>query len=246
MTIGNRPGRSFRQWSPIDKSRGRGWRRTLHRRRGAFLTSSSFTRSEASQAALCASMSRSSSGETPAGAAMAVAARDVLAASPRPSLARAERRLIVVGKPVSAAGTVMSDIVESSRSALEIASGAYCQARFDLPRITSRYILGGQFENGRGCKENRIRRKAARRGYKLEKSNRRDPLAVDFGLYHLTSAETGGKVAVPASSAHGATADEIEEFLDRRIVRPGSAEDVVLQALRALAITSSGLAVDRR
>jgi hypothetical protein len=90
---------------------------------------------------------------------------------------------------------------------------------------------------GADVKENRIRRKAARRGYKLEKSKRRDPLAVDFGLYHLTSAETGGKVAVPASSAHGATADEVEEFLDRRIVRPGSAEDVVLQALRASAIT---------
>ena len=36
---------------------------------------------------------------------MAVAARDVLAARQRPSLARAERRLIV-GKPASAAGTV--------------------------------------------------------------------------------------------------------------------------------------------
>jgi hypothetical protein len=52
----------------------------------------------------------------------------------------------------------------------------------------------------------------------------RDPLAVDFGLYQLISAETGDKVVDPASSAHGATLDEVEEFLERRIIEPTSAE----------------------
>ena len=91
---------------------------------------------------------------------------------------------------------------------------------------------------GADVRENRLRRIAERRGYKLKKSPRRDPLAVDFGLYHLISADTDDEVAVPASSVHGATIDEIEEFLDRRIVKPTSAEGAVLKALRDSALTT--------
>jgi hypothetical protein len=35
-------------------------------------------------------------------------------------------------------------------------------------------------------RENRIRRVAERRGYRLTKSRRRDPLAVDYGQWKLT------------------------------------------------------------
>jgi hypothetical protein len=35
-------------------------------------------------------------------------------------------------------------------------------------------------------RENRVRRMAKRHGYRLEKSRRRDPLALDFGQYRLT------------------------------------------------------------
>lgn len=38
--------------------------------------------------------------------------------------------------------------------------------------------------------ENRLRRIAARRGYRLEKSRRRDPQAVDFGGYMLMDADS--------------------------------------------------------
>jgi hypothetical protein len=43
-------------------------------------------------------------------------------------------------------------------------------------------------------RENRARRIAQRRGYRLEKSRRRDPLCPDYGLYQLISAATGSAV----------------------------------------------------
>lgn len=42
--------------------------------------------------------------------------------------------------------------------------------------------------------ENRVRRVAQRRGLELRKSRRRDPQAVDYGLYSLIDVETGGAV----------------------------------------------------
>lgn len=43
-------------------------------------------------------------------------------------------------------------------------------------------------------RENRIRRIADRRGLRLVKSSRRDPNALDYGLYALIDYETGGAV----------------------------------------------------
>lgn len=55
-------------------------------------------------------------------------------------------------------------------------------------------------------RENRLRRTAERRGLKLTRSRRRDPKAIDYGLYWLTDAQTGK----PVSPAAGLHLDEIE------------------------------------
>jgi hypothetical protein len=44
-------------------------------------------------------------------------------------------------------------------------------------------------------RENRLRATAERRGLRLSKSRRRDPLAVDFGVYWLTDPTTERVVA---------------------------------------------------
>jgi hypothetical protein len=56
-------------------------------------------------------------------------------------------------------------------------------------------------------RENRLRRVAARRGFKLTRSRRRDPKALDYGLYWLTDTRTGD----PVSPEAGLTIDEMEE-----------------------------------
>lgn len=53
-------------------------------------------------------------------------------------------------------------------------------------------------------RENRLRRMAARQGYKIHKSRRRDPLATDYMTYRLSR---GAAVTKPL------TLDELEERL---------------------------------
>ena len=62
--------------------------------------------------------------------------------------------------------------------------------------------------------QNRVRRKATRRGLKLVKSRRRDPKAVDFGKYMLV--DIGTNAVVFGSGRFGPDADlaEIEQWLD--------------------------------
>ncbi|MCU1669556.1 MAG: hypothetical protein JWP40_2483 [Blastococcus sp.] len=55
-------------------------------------------------------------------------------------------------------------------------------------------------------RDNRLRRVAERRGMKLTRSRRRDPKALDYGLYWLTDARTGETV----SPEVGVDIDEIE------------------------------------
>ena len=62
-------------------------------------------------------------------------------------------------------------------------------------------------ENEEKVRENRLRRKAERQGYKLVKSRRRDPDATDYGQFTLTPEK--GKPRVFASI------DEVEAFLTR-------------------------------
>ena len=65
-------------------------------------------------------------------------------------------------------------------------------------------------------RENRLRRMAHRRGFRLMKSRRRDPDAIDYGLYALIDVETGG-----SEHAHGPisecvlTLDDVKEWLSR-------------------------------
>lgn len=63
--------------------------------------------------------------------------------------------------------------------------------------------------------ENRLRRVAARRGYRLTRSRSRDPHAVDHGLYALADIQTNGIVNEPIAGRwmHSWTLGEVEEFL---------------------------------
>jgi hypothetical protein len=58
-------------------------------------------------------------------------------------------------------------------------------------------------------RENRLRRVAGRRGLRLEKSRRRDPQAMDYGLFWIVQAT--GKAVVPS---RGMTLTEVEAWLD--------------------------------
>lgn len=62
-------------------------------------------------------------------------------------------------------------------------------------------------------KENRLRRVAARRGMRLEKSKRRDPKAIDFGGYMLIDAATNSVVTGGSPYAYSASLDDIDEYL---------------------------------
>lgn len=62
-------------------------------------------------------------------------------------------------------------------------------------------------ENDEKVRENRLRRKAERQGYKLVKSRRRDPDATDYGTYQLVPEK--GKPRTFDSM------DAIETFLTR-------------------------------
>lgn len=61
-------------------------------------------------------------------------------------------------------------------------------------------------------RENRARRAAARQGFTLTKSRRRDPQAHDYGVYWLADASTSGL----ACSEWGLTLHEVEAFLTYR------------------------------
>jgi hypothetical protein len=63
-------------------------------------------------------------------------------------------------------------------------------------------------------RENRLRRMAARRGLRLQKSCRRDPRALDYGLYWLVKA---GSIEGRLSGVRvdGLTIDDIEVILTR-------------------------------
>ena len=48
--------------------------------------------------------------------------------------------------------------------------------------------------------ENRVRRMAQRQGYTLHKSRRRDPRALDYGVYWLDSDRTGVRDRTPQTT----------------------------------------------
>jgi hypothetical protein len=68
-------------------------------------------------------------------------------------------------------------------------------------------------------RENRLRRMAQRRGYLLIKSRRRDPGALDYGLFVLVDDTAGNRVHGAAAVTNafdrgeGMTLDDVEEAL---------------------------------
>ena len=63
-------------------------------------------------------------------------------------------------------------------------------------------------------RENRLRRKADRLGLRLSKSRRRDPDALDHGMYAILDIESGGTThPMGVISPHCLTLDEVEELL---------------------------------
>ena len=66
---------------------------------------------------------------------------------------------------------------------------------------------------------NRARRRAQRRGLELRKSGRRDPQALDFGLYQLFDAETGEMMFKPSRDGFTfcASLSDVEAFLDGEV-----------------------------
>lgn len=63
-------------------------------------------------------------------------------------------------------------------------------------------------------RENLIRRMAARRGYLLQKSRRRDEKALDFGGYMLVDATSNAVVCGGDPYAFSADLEEIASYLD--------------------------------
>lgn len=61
--------------------------------------------------------------------------------------------------------------------------------------------------------ENRLRRVAERRGLRLEKSRRRDPLAIDFGGYMLVEARRNTVVLGGDGFAYSATLEQVARHL---------------------------------
>ena len=66
-------------------------------------------------------------------------------------------------------------------------------------------------------RENHLRRIASRRGYRLVKSRRRDPLAVDYGRYRIETADGVEATGFDSPMGWGLTLDEVEARL-----RPGT------------------------
>jgi hypothetical protein len=61
--------------------------------------------------------------------------------------------------------------------------------------------------------ENRLRRMAERQGYRLVKSRRRDPRAIDYGTYWIVDPKTNAIVAGGGPSQRGMNLDDIEAWL---------------------------------
>ena len=62
--------------------------------------------------------------------------------------------------------------------------------------------------------DNRLRRMADRRGLILRKSRRRDPDAIDYGLYAVCDVQTGGTIHPEGVvSPYSLTLDEVRGYL---------------------------------
>jgi hypothetical protein len=65
-------------------------------------------------------------------------------------------------------------------------------------------------------RENRLRRVAARQGFKLGKSRQRDPQALGYGTYGIYDPEHSNVLLLgngPVRPGYGLTLDDVEQFL---------------------------------
>lgn len=65
-------------------------------------------------------------------------------------------------------------------------------------------------------RENRLRRMAGRQGFRLVKSRRRDPYAIDYGTYRVETADGVEPARFASPGGWGLKLDEVE----RRLTRP--------------------------
>ncbi len=70
-------------------------------------------------------------------------------------------------------------------------------------------------EGSEKVRENKLRRKAARMGYRVSKSRSRDPDAMDFGLYAIIDNQTNGLMHASLADhwSHALTLDQVEHWL---------------------------------
>lgn len=87
-------------------------------------------------------------------------------------------------------------------------------------------------------REARLRRMAERRGLKLVKSRRRDPLAVDYGRYVLVDPDSNRPVAGELGSASAMTLDDVEAWLSSP--GPESVEVVIEEGRRIVRRSLTG------
>lgn len=69
--------------------------------------------------------------------------------------------------------------------------------------------------DARRTREQRLRRAAARQGFRLERSRQRDPRGLAYDTYRLVAAHDGESLVAgdPRSGGYGLTLDEVEAFL---------------------------------
>jgi hypothetical protein len=68
-------------------------------------------------------------------------------------------------------------------------------------------------DNAEKVQENRLRRMAERQGLVLKKSRRRDPRALDYGVYYIADAQRN-ILDQRVDQSNGLTVDEVEALLN--------------------------------
>ena len=70
-------------------------------------------------------------------------------------------------------------------------------------------------DQGEKVRENRVRRAVERRGLRLVKSRRRDPMAVGYGKYRIETGDGIEAIGFDSTMGWGLTLDEVEDRLAR-------------------------------
>lgn len=71
-------------------------------------------------------------------------------------------------------------------------------------------------ETSEKVRENRARRAVERRGFRLVKSRRRDPMAIGYGKYRVETGDGVEATGFGSTMGWGLTLDEVEDRLTTR------------------------------